>query len=166
MRLSPFTRTVAAACLVSTGACYAYTPVRDPAPGVVVRAEVPIRSAAQGRGPAGSAVLEGRVVSSGDTVRIETRNRQQAGFMQEMLLVDTVRVAFDDLIRLDERSFSRGRTALLTAGILAGTALVAFGITSVVGGNEGDGPDGGGDTAQRTGPGTDVLRIRLPVGGR
>lgn len=165
MRVSPFIRGVAALCLVSTSACYVYTPVRDPAPGTVVRAQVPVRSAAQGRGPADSAVLEGAVVSSGDTIRIETRNRQQAGFMQEMLLVDTIRVAYDDLIALDERAFSMGRSMLLTAGIIAGTALVAFGITSVVGGDDGGEP-GGGDPAQRVGPGSDVLRIRIPVGGR
>lgn len=166
MRRSLPGRGVALACLLSTAACYSYTPVRDPVPGTVVRAMIPVRSAAQGRGPEGSAVLEGTVVSSGDSVRIETRNRQQAGFMQEMLLVDTVRIAFDDLIALDERAFSPGRTAVLTAGIIAGTALVAFGITSVVGGNDGDGPPGGGDPAQRVGPGTDVFRIRLPLGGR
>ncbi len=167
MRRSLFGRWVALACLLSTAACYSYTPIREPVRGSVVRAVIPVRSAAQGRGPEGSAVLEGTVVlSSGDSVRIETRNRQQAGFMQEMLLVDTVRIAYDDLIALDERAFSPSRTALLTAGIIAGTALVAFGITSVVGGNDGDGPGDGGDPAQRVGPGTDVFRIRLPLGGR
>lgn len=165
MHAKPWVRAVALPCLLSTTACYVYTPVRDPAPGTIVRAEVPVRSAAQGRGPQGSAVLEGTVVTSGDSIRIETRNRQQAGFMQEMLLVDTVRVAFDELIRLDERAFSPGRTALLTAGIIAGTALVAMGITSVVGGDDGGEP-GGGDPTQRVGPGPDVLRIRIPVGGR
>ena len=165
MRHSYRLRLVAAVCLLALGGCYVYTPVQTPTPGTEVRVEVPLRSAAQGRSPQGSAVLEGIVVSSGETLVLETRNRQQAGFMQEMLLVDTVRMATDDLIRLDARSFSGTRTAVFTAGLVAGVVLVATGITSLVGGDEGGEP-GNGDPAQRRGPGTDILRIRLPFGGR
>lgn len=165
MRSKPLLRLTAAACLVTLGGCYVYTPVQSPTPGTEVRVEVPVRTAVEGAVPQGSAVFEGIVVTGGQTLAIETRNRQQAGFMQEVLMIDTIQVNRANLLRLEERNFSGSRTAVFTVALVAGVVLVATGIGSVVGGDDGGEP-GGGDPAQLKGPGTDILRIRLPLGGR
>lgn len=151
---------------VALGGCYIYTPVETPTPGSEVRVVIPVQSAAEGL-RTNNASVTGKVVSSGETIVLETVNRQTAGFMQDMVLVDTLRMARRNLISVEERSFSRGRTVAFSVGVTVGAFLALKAIQSVVGGDAGDEPGGGnGTSAQRAGPGVDILRIPWPLGGR
>lgn len=129
--------------------CYNYVPVERPAPGTEVRAQVPMRSTVEGSRRAPELVpFEGRVVSFGDTLRLETRTEQRVG-TRSFVAVDTIRIDAESLAAMEERVFSRGRTAVFTVALAGGVALATWGIASVTGGDEGGKPGNGGTASDR-----------------
>lgn len=124
--------------------CYAYVPVARPAVGAPVRVKVPVRSTVGASdGQSEMVSFEGTVVSFGDTLLLGTRTSQVVGAHRDFVIADTIRVATDQLEDLEERVLSKGRSAALTAGIVAGGILLATVIDGWAGGDEGDRP---GDT--------------------
>lgn len=127
--------------------CYNYVPVERPAPGAEVRAQVPTRSGVEGSSQApGLVSFEGWVVSFGDTLRLETRNEQRMG-TRSFVAVDTIRIGAESLAAVEERVFSRSRTAVFTVALAGGVALATWGIASVTGSDGGDKPGNGENTA-------------------
>lgn len=126
--------------------CYAYVPVERPPPGTPVRVQMPASSAVQGSSRIPETVtMEGRVVSFTDTLRLEMRTEQRLG-TRSFVAVDTIRVGAASLASVEERVFSRGRTAVFTVALAGGVALAVWGISTVTGG-DGDGKPGNGTTA-------------------
>lgn len=121
--------------------CYTYVPVEQPAPGTPVRVRMPVSSAVEGssRIPE-SVMIEGRVIAFTDTLRMEMRNEQRMG-TRSFVAVDTIRIAASSLADLEERVFSRSRTAVFAGALLGGVALATWGIATVTGGDDGGKPD-------------------------
>ena len=138
--------------LVASG-CYSYTPVSNPAVGTTVRVRVPVTSAVDDRNAAQNSVLiEGDVVESRDTLVLTTTNRQEYGAYREITLVDTIRLAPDQFVSLEQGEFSTGRTAVLTIAIVAGATALALG---AFGGESGG--SGGGEPPPPTPQGAVVI---------
>ena len=124
-------------------ACSTYTPVGNPVPGVTVRAQVPIQSAITNRNSAPQLItIEGIVVSSGDTVVLATKSRQEYGAFREIMRFDTVRVARDELASLDLQEFSAKKSVALGVGLTAAATYFAVSALGVKNGEAGGGPDG------------------------
>ena len=129
--------------------CYTYVPVERPAPRTPVRITVPVTSAVQNpnRAPE-SYTVDGLVVSSGDSLVLETETKTEFGAYRDVTRIDTLRVAQTSLLAVDERVFSTGRTIGLSVLIAGGTAALISGLLSVTTGNDGGGPGGGSPNAQ------------------
>ena len=134
-------RSILVVALLAVGACSTYVPVSNPTPGSTVRVRVPVTSALDGGAP-GSATIEGDVISSGDTLVLGVTNRQEFGAYREVVLFDTLRLAPDQIMTVEEASFSTGRTAVLTVAIVAGA--VGLALTAFSGSGGDDGPIDGG----------------------
>ena len=130
--------------------CYSYVPVERPSPGTTVRVHVPVTSAAVGnRSRAPETVsLEGLVLSSADSLILETKSRREVGAFREMLEVDTLRVATAGLVGVEERRFSKPKTYAFTAVVTAGTAGLVVAALKAAGVFGGDGPPGNGSVVQ------------------
>lgn len=130
--------------------CYTYVPVENPAPRTPVRVTVPVNNSVSGvnRAPQ-NYTLEGTVVSLGDSLTLETETTADMGQFRQVTRVDTVRVARQNLLALDERVYSQSRTIGLSAVIVAGTAALVAGIYSATVGFGGDGGNGGGSTTNQ-----------------
>jgi hypothetical protein len=121
-------RTLAlAGALLAASACYTYAPVENPQPGTRVRVAVPVQSALDdGNAAPQTAAIEGDVVSNGDTLLLAVTNRQEYGAYREVVLFDTLHLAKDQLVALEQPEFSTGRTVLLSAVITVGATVAAL----------------------------------------
>jgi len=125
-------------------ACSTYTPIENPAPGATVRAQVPILSAVTNRNAAPQLItIEGIVVSSGDTVVLATKSRQEYGAFREIMRFDTVRMARGELASLDLQAFSAKKSVALGVALTGAATYFAISALGVKSGEAGDGPDGG-----------------------
>lgn len=107
--------------------CHTYLPVETPAPGSVARVHVPVRSALVGPGlPPRTASVEGVVIEAGDTLVLEVRTRRVIGTFNEFVQENTYRVSREDLVAVEVREFSPGRSAVLGSAILTGVAFLAI----------------------------------------
>jgi hypothetical protein len=117
----------AALVLLSVSACYTYVPVQNPEPGTRVRVSVPVQSALDnGNAAPQTAAIEGDVVASGDTLLLAVTNRQEYGAYREVVLYDTLHLAQDQLVALEQPEFSMGRTVLLSTVITVGATVAAI----------------------------------------
>jgi len=117
-------------------ACNTYRPVTNPTPGSTVRVRVPVTSALDGGAP-GSATVEGTVVTARDTLVLATTARQSYGAYRDVTLYDTLRLSPDQIMTVEEATFSKGRTAVLTAAIVVGVSALALTAFSGSGGDDG-----------------------------
>ncbi len=138
-------RLLAALGAAAMSGCYSYVPVERPAPGSVVRIQVPVRAAVD-RCQTGSPrpmSMEGTVLASADSLVLQVESRRELGAYRELKQVDTVRVAPRDLAGVDLRVFSKPKTILLTAGIVGVTAALAAVALDLGGGSQGKHSAGG-----------------------
>ncbi len=136
-------------CAAVLSGCYTYVPVERPAPNTAVRITVPVMSAVQNRNQApGSYTVDGLVVSSGDSLVLETQSRTETGAYRQIMRVDTLRIAQSSLLGIDEKVFSRQKSIGLGVVITAGVVGLISGIISVTSGQDGGGPGGGGTENQ------------------
>jgi hypothetical protein len=128
-------------------ACYSYVPVQNaPRPGAQVALEVTDegRVALNEKIGPGVVRLEGTLAGvEGDELLVDaTAARQVRGYISELGGV-RVRLPQRYVIRMDQRQFSRGRTALVIGGVVA--VVVAFFATKISGrSTPGDEEPGGG----------------------
>lgn len=143
---------------VACTACHTYRPVETAPPGATVRAHVPVISAlsAQER----SEAVEGRVVLAEDSLVLETTSVRTYGAFREVVLTDTLRLARAELVGLELRSFSTGRSiALGTALALGAGGAILAAWKYGGGGKEPGGGGGGGELPFAPAP----RRISLPL---
>jgi hypothetical protein len=157
------------AALVMAG-CYTYVPMDQARVGVSVRVGVPVTSSVGSSAQESRAVMyEGLLVGVGDTLLLETRMRQTVGTHGEFVSSDTIRVRRTMASSLEERVLSKGRTALLTAGLVGGAALAFVAVDGWAGGGEGDKPDDGGPSqgsliVRPPSTGWQIFSYRIPFG--
>ncbi|MEX2466870.1 MAG: hypothetical protein WD995_08160 [Gemmatimonadota bacterium] len=160
--LRPATVTSAAlfaATLLSSG-CYSYTavPLELAPEGEDVRVLVTRRgafelseiTAVQGEIPS----VRGRIVSKEQgeiLLRVPVAQRTDGFHM--VSLDQTVRVPTGEILQVERRDFDRGKTALLGAGALAGSAFIIISIMDAFGGDAGSGE----------GPDPEETRIPVPL---
>jgi len=141
-----------AAALLFGSACYSYHPVENPAPGTLVRIQVPVSSPVVRPNQAPETMFfEGTLVSRGDTVLLETKNRREAGAFREILEVDTLRVAGTSISLLEEKLLSKSRTYVFTAAVTIGAAWLGIAAMNTLTGEQGDSDrpgDGGNPQGQ------------------
>lgn len=130
--------------------CYSYFPVETPAPGTTVRIRVPVSSAVQApNAPVETIDLTGVVLTGGDSLIMETKNRREFGAFREVMEVDTLRVARSALSSVEQQVFSKPKTVGLTVLVAAGAAGIVAALVKAAGGQDGEPPpDGGGPPAQ------------------
>jgi len=145
--------------LLSLGAfltgCYSYVPVERPSPGSTARVLVPLRAGVEGSTVNDRTIaFEGHVLSSGDSIVMETSNRRELGTFRVLTSVDTVRVAHSGILGVEERVFSKPKTVILTAVVTAGAAGMVMAALKAAGGQRGEGRPGDGSvpTAIRVPP--------------
>jgi hypothetical protein len=160
-------RFTACALSVLGCACYGYRPVDMPTPGTQVRVGVPVQSALEGRrGAPQSASVDGTVVSAGDTLVLQASNTQQIDAFRTFTAVDTVRMAQDRLLSIEERYLSKPRTVAFSIASAVGVFLFVKGIQEIAGGSEDDGPPNGGGGSQSQSIVREIFRFALPLPGR
>jgi hypothetical protein len=150
-------------------ACYTYTTI-DPAaarPGMDVRARVsiaaaerimPLLGSANAREVTGTVIDAGqRAGGGGDTIIVEVPTLVQADIGSSFqTLHQRISISRHELVELEARRLSRGRTALLVGS--ATIIVVAGVIKGLKGGPNHEALPGGGGTDQRV----PLLRIPLP----
>ena len=129
-----------AAGLLTMVGCHSYTSVESPAPGTIARVTIPIRAAINvPNARAGTASVEGVVLSAGDTIVLAMRGRGEWGESQETTRIDTVRIARDQRSAIDLKEFSMGRSVLLSAAIAGAVTVIALTVNAVSN-QDGDAP--------------------------
>ncbi len=143
--LRGFRRAVVVAGALLLSGCHTYLPVESPAPGSVARVHVPLQSAVSTPNvPPPTVSVEGTVLSAGDTIVLEVRTRQHFGALQELVQENVYRVPRDEVVAIEIREFSRGRSALLGVGILGGIGFLALAAFGGEFGEGGERPDNNG----------------------
>lgn len=136
---------VALVGLLALSACYSYVPMvgETPAPGEDVRVRLSQTRSVELSERTGHPIrsLEGKVFRvAPDTLVLDVG----WGSIYEGTLLagrrDTLAFHQPDLLEVDRRELSRGRTALLGAGLAAAVVLIVRGLS---GGGSGDGPGNG-----------------------
>jgi hypothetical protein len=155
-RLRSVLRPVAVLCLGAfLAGCYSYVPVERPSPGTTARVVVPLRAGVEGSTVNDRTIaIEGHVLSSGDTLVMETTTRRELGTFQVLTGVDTVKMARSGVFAVEERVFSKPKTVGLTALVTAGAAGMVMAAFKAAGGQRGGGRPGDGSvpTAIRVPP--------------
>ena len=138
--------------------CHTYRLAEDAPVGAVARLRVPIQSQTGGPGsPPETAAIEGRILSSGDTLRLVASTRQFTGAFREFVRLDTLRLARADLASIEVREFSVARSVALGAGVAATTAALALAALGTESGEGGEGPGGSGSQSL-------AAVVSIPVG--
>ncbi|MDE2761254.1 MAG: hypothetical protein OXQ94_03765 [Gemmatimonadota bacterium] len=141
-------RAAAAAGVFALSGCHTYLPVETPALGSVARVHVPVRSALADPGlPPETASVEGVVLEAGDTLVLEVRTRRVIGAFNEFVQENTYRVPRHDLVAVEVREFSPGRSAVLGSAIVGGAVFLAI---AAFRGETGSGGSGNGNGGGRT----------------
>lgn len=125
--------------------CYAYTLVEHAPVGSLARVRIPVQPVVVAPGqPPETVAIEGRILSAGDTLSLETNTRRFIGAFRELMGRDTLRVARGAVASIEVREFSAVRSVALGAAVAAGTAALALAARDTEGGRAGEGPGGGG----------------------
>jgi hypothetical protein len=139
---------IAACGLVLTAGCYTYKPVAAPQVGMDIRARLKTDAAVRRSQGLEEAImrLDGKVVQlDNEAISLDVLVARSNSAFQNIEMRDTVRVQTNEIDAIMVRQFSPVRTAVFTAGTLAGAYAVILGIEQVVGGT-GDDPDPGQQT--------------------
>lgn len=148
---------------LGAAACHSYVPVERPSAGTTVRAAVPVASVtANPNRPPAVLSVEGTVLATpADSVIMAIRNRREVGQFRVVVEVDTVRLARDGLLALEEQVLSVPKTVAFTAALSAGAVGVALAAYRAGSGQRGDGGPGNGQipASMRIPPG--ALRAAL-----
>ena len=135
--------------------CHTYLPVESPVPGSVARVHVPVRSAlADPRLPPETTSVEGVVLEAGDTLVLEVQTRRVIGVFNEFVQENTYRVSRDELVMIEVREFSPGKSAALGSAIFGGAVFFAVAAFRGETGSRGRKPPNGG---------TQSFTIRFPA---
>lgn len=155
---------------VGAGGCYTYVPMEHARVGAPVRMDVSVSSSVGGSARQPELVtFEGTIVGFGDTLFLETRDRQPVGAHGQFTMTDTIRIGSSAFSSLEERVLSKPRTALLTVALIGGAALAFTAIKSAAGGGDGGDKPGNGTGTQgsvivQPGPaGWRLFGIRIPL---
>jgi hypothetical protein len=142
------TGVLALSASLAAAGCHTYVPVTSAEPGSTVRVRVPVTSALDnGNAAPQTAAIEGAVIEFADTLVLAVTNRQEYGAYREVVLYDTLRLAPDQRLSVEQAEFSTGRTVLLSAAIAVGAGALALAAFNSGGGD--DTPiDGGGPPPQ------------------
>lgn len=125
--------------------CHTYLPVQAPLPGSVARVHVPVQSAlANPNAPPSTVSVEGTVLSAGDTIVLQVQSRRHFGALQEVVQENVYRVASDEVVAVELRHFSGGRSVALGVSLLGGIGLLALAAFGGEFGQGGEGPDNNG----------------------
>ena len=91
--------------------------------------------------------FEGMLVALTDTLSLEVTTRREAGAFREIVQQDTLRIAQDNILLLEERTFSKPKTYAFTAVLTVGAAALGVAAMNTLTGQTGDPsrPGGGGD---------------------
>jgi hypothetical protein len=137
-------------------ACYTYTPLQTPQPGMEVRVRLNGEAAARRSQGLDQAIMlyDGIVVrNTPDSVTLNVLIARSNNAFQDVTIRDTIALQHGEIQTLMERKISASRTALFTVGALVGAIAVAAGISEIVGST--------GDTDD---PGNPNIRSRYFVG--
>jgi hypothetical protein len=131
--------------LLSTAGCYSFRPVTTPQTGVDVRATLNVEAAIRRSEGLDEPIrfVDGRIVEyAADTLSLDVLVARSASMFQDVEIRDTVRLMTSEIASIEERRLSLAKTALFGAAAVGGAIVLVSGISSVVGGNEEDPPDG------------------------
>ena len=124
--------------------CHTYRVVDSASPGSTVRVSVPVRSALAGRNaPMGIESVEGRLLQDGDTLALATETRRTLGAYRDIVQLDTLRLARDQVTGLEVRELSTTRSVVLGVVIAAGAAAAGVLAYSAAGGGSTNNNGGG-----------------------
>lgn len=135
---------VSALCFIAllTPACYTYTPVQSPAPGMDVRAQLETEAAVRRSQGLDDAVMryDGVIVDiTPETLSLDVVVARSTSAFQEITLRDTIAFRTGEVRAIMQRRLAPGRTALVTLGVGVAAFAIVKGIDTVVGGTDGDG---------------------------
>ena len=130
------------ACLilfVPLAACYSYTPVNTPAPGMDVRARLKPDAAVKRSEGLDDAIMrfDGTVTQvTPDALTLHVILARSSSGLQDVVLRDTVRLPTAEIQSITQRQLSVGRTALFVVAVGAAAVGLIKGIEEVVGGTD------------------------------
>lgn len=133
--------------LIVTSGCYNYRAVESPQPGMEVRARLSTEAAVRRSRGLDAPVMhvDGRVVDAvPQSIMLDVLVARDASQFRDVEIRDTLRIDRTEIESITVRELSTGRSLLFAGAVGAGAYLVVRGITTVVGGNEGDDGDDGG----------------------
>jgi hypothetical protein len=131
--------------LLSTAGCYSFRPVTTPQLGVDVRATLNVEAAIRRSQGLDDPIrhVAGRLVEYGtDSLALDVLVARSASVFQDVEIRDTVRLMTSEIESIQQRRLAVGRTALFTAAVVGGAIALVSGISSIVGGNDEDPPNG------------------------
>lgn len=129
--------------LVLAGGCYSYEPVQVPQPGMEVRARLKTESAVRRSEGLDEPVMvvNGRVIdATPESVMLNVLLARDPSVFRNVEIRDTVRLNLDEIQTLTVRHVSTTRSLLFAGALGVGGFLVVRGISSIVGGSEGEDP--------------------------
>lgn len=128
-----------------TPACYTYTPVQSPEPGMEVRAELETEAAVRRSQGLNDAILryDGVIVDiTPGAFSLDVLIAQSSSAFQDVTIRDTITLERAEVRSLRKRTLSPVRTGLFALGTGVAAFLVVKSIDSIVGGTDDD--DGNG----------------------
>ena len=113
--------------VMALSGCFTYFPVESPMPGEIARLHVPVSSAVADPGaPPETTTVEGTVLETGDTIVVEVQTRREIGAYREFVQENTYRIPRSELVGIEMRELSRGRSVGLGAAIFVGAGVLAW----------------------------------------
>ncbi len=131
--------------LLSTAGCYTFRPVTPPESGMDVRATLNVDAAIRRSQGLDDPIryVDGRIVEYGpDAVSLDVLVARSASVFQEVVIRDTVRLMTSEIESILARRLSVARTVLFGTIGVGGAVMLIAGISSIVGGNDDEPPDG------------------------
>jgi len=116
-----------------SGACYRYVPVQDANPHEEVRVRVTDAAAARLVKDLGvfTNQLDGQYAPQGDSISLAVPIDRQYQGVTVGSTTQTLYLGRSEVVQVSRRQFDRGRTVLLSAGIVAGFAALAASIVQI-----------------------------------
>lgn len=125
--------------LATVTACYSYTPVQSPQPGMDVRTRLKADAAARRSQGLDEPVLryDGLIVAStAESLSLDVLVARSSSAFQDIVIRDTLRIELSEIQSISKREFSPARTGLFTVGTAVAAFAVVKGIEQIVGGSE------------------------------
>jgi hypothetical protein len=131
--------------MLVTPACYTYTPVQAPEPGMEVRAELETEAAVRRSQGLNDAILryDGVVVDiTPGAFSLDVLIAQSSSAFQDVTIRDTIALRNAEIRSLRKRTLSPVRTGLFALGTGVAAFLIVKSIDSIVGGTDDDDDNG------------------------